>query len=139
MTSQKFLLGTLVGGVVLFVCGFVAYAVLFARFFQANTTVAMLETPIFWALIVGQLGFAALLTYIIGISGNASTSGGFRTGLVVGLFTVIGFDFTMFGTHATGTLQATVVDVGIFTLLMAIGGAAIGAVTGRGAAPVRVS
>jgi hypothetical protein len=131
MTSQKFVLGTIVGGVVLFLLGYLAYGLLLADFFAANSTTPMLETPVFWALILGQLGFSALLTYAIATSGVRGVSGGFRVGLVVGLFAVIGFDFTMFATQGGTNLQGTVTDVVVFGILMGIGGAAIGAVATR--------
>ncbi len=133
MTSQKFMLGTIVGGVVLFILGYVAYGLVLASFLDANSTTKMLQVPVFWSLILGQLGLAALLTYVIGISGGVGLGEGLRVGLVVGLFVVIGFDFTLYGTQPIMNLAATICDVVVFTILMGIAGATIGAVASRGA------
>lgn len=137
MTSQKFVLGTIVGGVVLFVLGYATYGLALNSFFAANSIVAMLQTPVFWSLILGQLGLAALLTYVIGTSAGAGLAGGFKTGLIVGLLGAIGLDFTMYGTQPIMNLQGVVADVVVFTILMAVAGAAVGAVVAPGPATTR--
>jgi len=68
MDTKKFITGTLVGGVAYFFLGFLFYVVLFEGFFQSNmgsaTGVQKTDDMVWWALILGNLASAALLSFI---------------------------------------------------------------------------
>ncbi len=59
MDSKRLLTGTLVGGVVMAVMGFLLYEVLFASFMEAQMAITPLETPIWWAAILSAVAHGA--------------------------------------------------------------------------------
>lgn len=135
MNAQRFTVATVVGGIAMFVLGFVIWVVLFAGFFEANSTTGwMKDPPAFWAVGIGQLGFAALLTLVIGKwAGTVGAGPGMKTGALVGLVAAIGVDFTMYGTADLTNLTATLVDIPLVAIQTGIAGAVIGWVLARGA------
>lgn len=133
MDTKKFIIGTLVGGVAFFLLGFVVYAVLLEGFFTANagsaTGVNRTDDMVWWALILGNLSAAALLTYIFLKWAHISTfSSGLRAGAVIGFFINVSWDFVMYGTSNLMNLSATLVDILAWTVVIAIVGGIIGAV-----------
>ncbi len=69
MDTQKFTIGTLVGGIVYFLLGYLVYGLLLAGFFQSHSvavagSMKKMEEFVWWALILGNFAGAALLTYI---------------------------------------------------------------------------
>ncbi len=135
MNGQKFLVATVAGGIALFVLGFILWGLLFMSFFQAHATAdVMKEVPTFWALILGQLSFAALLTVIIGKwAGTTGVVPGMKTAALVGLLMALGIDFTLFATAEMMDLTATLVDPLLVTVQSGGAGAVIGGLLGRGA------
>ena len=136
MDNKKFLSGTLVGGVVNFLLGFVFYVVLFQGFFEANagsaTGVAKAEMA-WWPLILGNLALAALITYIFLNWANISSfAGGLKAGAIIGFLMALGYDMIMFDTTNIMTLTGSLVDVAISTIMWAITGGVIGAILGSG-------
>lgn len=138
MNTSKFLVGTLVGGVVFFLLGFIVYALLLESFFAAHagsaTGVTKTEMQ-FWPLILGNLAHAALLSYIFLKWANIKTFGaGFSAGLTIGFLIALGFDMIMYDTSNIMDLTGTVTDVIVYSLLSAIAGGVIGLVLGMGKA-----
>ena len=87
MDAKKWLTGTVVGGIVLWLLGMLIWQVLFSDFFTANAggaTDLVREAPIYWAGIVGTLAISALVTTALGWDGSLSLSGGFKVGATVG-------------------------------------------------------
>ena len=131
MTTQRFAIGTLVGGLVLFFLGYLIFGVVFADFFAANTGTAtgVPKDPIdFVSLAIGQLAWGAALTLILGWASVTSVGQAARTSASVGLLFFFGVDLTMFATTNTSTLQAAVVDPILAAVLFGVAGAAIAAV-----------
>ena len=139
MTTQRFALATVVGGITLFVLGFLIYGVLLMDFFAANTgsaTGALREVPLFWSLGLGELALAALLTLAIGgWARKASAADGLKTGAVVGLLLSLAVGLTFYGVTNMSNLTATLTDIVVGTVRLALAGAAIGAVLSKGASP----
>jgi len=68
MKTKKLLVGTLVGGLVMWLLGLLIWRGLLADFFAANAGAAtdlVRDTPIYWAGILGTLALAALVTLAI--------------------------------------------------------------------------
>lgn len=132
MSTKKFVLATLAGGITVFVVGAAIYGFLAAGFFEANqgsAIGAMKETPDFVYLFLGQLVFGALLTVIIGKwAGQAGAGAGFRIGAVTGLLVGLGIDLTMFGVTNLSNLTATLVDPILVLVQLGVGGAVVGLV-----------
>jgi uncharacterized membrane protein len=132
--NTRFVVAALLGAVSLFVLGFVLWGVLLMDFFQANViTDVMKETPDpFWALIVGHLAYATLLTLVIGVwSGATGAIPAMKTAAVVGLLMAVSVDFTMLATAEILNLTASVVDPLVTTVQSAVTGAVIGWWLGR--------
>jgi hypothetical protein len=134
MTTQRFAIGTLVGGLVLFFLGYLVFGVVFADFFAANagTATGVPKMPFdFVSLAIGQLAWGAALTLILGWASASSVGRAAKVSAIVGLLFFFGIDLTMFATTNTSTLKATVVDPILAAALFGIAGAAIAAVTRR--------
>ena len=131
MTTQRFAIGTVVGGLVLFFLGYLIFGVVFADFFAANagTATGVPKEPIdFVSLAIGQLAWGAALTLILGWANVSSVGQAARVSALIGLLLFFGFDLTMFATSNTSTLKAAVVDPILAAALFGVAGAAIAAV-----------
>ncbi len=134
MDTKKFITGTLVGGIAYFILGYLFYGLLLEGFFEANAGSAadagrQPEDIVWWALILGNFAFAALITYIFVKWAHISTfKGGLKAGAVIGLLMALSMDLIMYATNNLMSLTGVVVDVIVATLLSAIIGGVIGAV-----------
>ena len=134
MTMQRLLMGTVVGGIVLFFLGYLVFGIVFADFFAANagTATGVQKDPFnFVALGIAQLAWAAALTLILKWAAPRNIGQGAMVAGISGLLLFIGFDLTMFATSNTSTLTATLVDPILASLLFAVAGGAITAVAGK--------
>ena len=134
MAAQRLLIGTVVGGIVLFFAGYLIFGIVFASFFAANagTATGVTKDPFnFVALGIGQLAWGAALTLILSWAGVKSIGQGATTAGIAGLLLFLGFDLTMYATSNTSNLTATLVDPILAAVLFALAGAAIAAVNGK--------
>lgn len=136
MTTQRFALATVAGFVTLFLLGFLTYGLLLADFFAASAgagIAAMRDPPLIWAIALGELLAAALLTIVIGRWAGARTAGeGAKIGATFALLLALSVGLTLYGVMTTSTLASTFVDVIVSTIRFAIAGGVIGAVLARG-------
>lgn len=135
MSTQKFVLATVAGGVTLFALGGIFYGMLLMDFFLANSgtaTGAMKETPDWFHLVLGELVFAALLTTVLGkwaqVSGAAQ---GFTVGATFGVLLSVALGLTYLGTMNITTPAAAMVDVVVSAIRSGGAGAVIGAIVAR--------
>ena len=134
MDPKKFVVGTVVGAVVLFFAGYLIFNTILGGFFAANAGSAMgvARTPMMlWSIAVGCVGFAALICFSMGTRAASGLAGGAQVGAVIGLLLAIFVDFVMYGTTNVNNLTATVVDPIATAVLGAIGGAVIGLVISK--------
>jgi len=128
MTTQRIVLGTVVGGLVLFFLGYLTYGIVFARFFEANAGSASgvnREPFNFVALAIGQLAWGAVLTLILGWSRVSSVAEGIKAGALAGLLFFLGIDLTLYATTNISNLTASLVDPILAAVLFGVTGAAI--------------
>ena len=139
MDSKKFLIGTLVGGISFFLLGYLFYGVALNGFFTTHSiapagSMKAMSDFSWWALILGNLAGAALLTWIFLKLGTVRSFGsGFSTGAVIGFFTALSWNLIGYATGNRLDLTATLADVVVSALLNGIVGGIIGAVLGMGA------
>jgi hypothetical protein len=132
---KKMLIGTVVGGVTFFLLGGLIYAVILGNFYEANlgsATGVLRELPILWAMVVSQLGMAAVVTYVFLLSDVASASNGLKTGAILGLLLGIAISFDLYSVTNWSNSTVAFVEPIVWVVRTALAGAAIGWALGRG-------
>jgi len=127
MDSKRLVIGTIVGGIALYIVGYIFWAMVFADFFAANSGSAsgvMRDSEILWAGVVGALAYAMLLTLSIESQSGSSVMSGAKVGAVVGMLIWMTADFTLYGLQNVNNLTGTVAD----TALEFVRGGIVGAV-----------
>lgn len=127
MNIKRLVIGSIVGTVVLYLLGMLIWQMLFSDFFDANAGSAMgvdRETPIVWAVVLGSLCYAVLLTLALEVSGKKGVGGGLLVGAVVGALIWGTADFILFGVTNLNTLTGAIAD----TVLEGVRGAITGGV-----------
>ena len=137
MNTNKFLVGGIIGGVTNFFLGWLIYGMLLMNFMQSHSNNASgvfrtEETMIWWALIIGNLAFGFLLSYILNKSNVNSAMAGATVGAVVGFLMSLAIDFSIYAQINLWDTTAMAVDIIASTVMSAIAGAAIGWYLGRG-------
>jgi hypothetical protein len=129
--SQRTALAALAGGVTLFVLGYVCYVLLLGDFF-AGQGAAGLAQPILWAIFLGELALAVLVTYVFNQWATISTfAGGFKAGAVLGALLGLNYGLVQFGAMGAITLTGAAVDTVVTLVRVGIAGGVIGLVLGR--------
>jgi hypothetical protein len=135
MNTKKFLIGSLIGGGILFLLGFLFYVALLGSFFEAHSSSAgtyMKDPPDMLFIILGNLAEGALLTYIfLKWAGITTAATGAQAGALIGVLIGLGWDLIMYGTSTLMDLTGTLADVIVVTIMMAAAGAAVGWYLGR--------
>ena len=135
MDTKRLIIGTIVGGIVLYILGYLIWELVFADFFAANAgsaTGVYRDNPVIWALALGTLSYAALLTLAIGTRGGSTTIvDGLKIGAIVGFLMWFGSDFIHYGIANIANLTATIADSLLELVRAGISGAIIAAVLGK--------
>ncbi len=132
MNASKFVVGSIVGGIVIFVLGYVTYVLLLGNFFEANSgaaAAAMREVPLYWGIAAGCILEAALICYVLG--GRSGVAAGLKTGVILGLLVGYATQFFSYGTRTDTTMTVALVDPLVGAVLTGIAGAVIGLVVGK--------
>ena len=134
MDVKRAVAGVLIGTIVLYVTGQVIFNILFADFYAANagsaTGVPRAER-LEWAVIVGGVAYAALITYTMSRRLSSLTvAKGAWIGAVVGFLLWATVDFVFYGSNNLSNLTVTIVDPILEFVHGGMGGAAIAAVLG---------
>ncbi len=134
MDIKRFIIGTVVSAITLYILGYVIWELVFADFFAANAgsaTGVYRDNPVIWALALGTLSYAALLTLAIETrAGTATIVDGLKVGAIVGFLMWFGADFIHYGIANTSNLTATIADSLLELIRAGISGAVIAAVLG---------
>ena len=128
MNIKRLIIGCVIGTLALQLLGMLIFQNIFAEFFEANSGSAMgvdRDAPIVWALIVGNLFYAMLLTLALETrSASKSLVDGLKIGVVVGALLWGTADFVLYGLTNLSTLTGMVAD----TLLEGVRGGIAGGV-----------
>ncbi len=128
MDTKRFMTGTVVGGIAMFVLGILIFDVALADFYAANAgsaTGVARDAPLVWAIALGTFALAALVTLVIGHAGASGVSDGFKAGAVVGFLVWFGTDFIHYGNSNVWSPTLTIVDPLLEFVRTGIGGAVI--------------
>lgn len=133
MDIKKLITGTIVGGILFFLLGWLVYGMLLQDFMKHNPGEIGLigrKEENFTFLIAGQVLQGLLLTYILIKANVSSLDGGLIMGAVTGLLLAAAIDCTIYGTTIIMSKKGIAADVIASTAIWAITGAVIGAVAG---------
>ncbi len=132
---KKPLIATVAGGIAFLLLGGLIYQVILAGFYEANLGSAvgvMREMPIWWALGVGQLGLAAVVTYVFLRADVTTAMDGLKTGAIFGLLFGIALAFELYGVTNWSNLTVAFVEPFVTATRIGLGSAVIGWVLGMG-------
>ena len=135
MDIKRFIIGTVVGAITLYALGYLIWELAFADFFAVNAgsaTGVVKDPQVIWALALGTLSYAALLTLAIGTrAGSATIVEGLKIGAIVGFLMWFSVDFIHYGIGNVSNLTATIADSLLELIDAGISGAVIAAVLGK--------
>jgi len=132
MNSQKLITGGIVGGIALFLLGWVFFGILLKDFFADNGSPAS-ANMVWWALALGNLLLGFLLAYVLSKANIRSAGTGAATGLVVGLLMSAGFNLIRYAVSVEIIAKKVIAaDVAAITVMWTIAGAIVGWVLGSG-------
>lgn len=126
MNLTKFLLGTLVGGIVYLLLGWLFYGVLFTNIYPPH------ETERMSFMIFGSLAYGALISYIFNKWAGISTwATGAKAGAIIGLLAALWMNFFMYSGMAEVNYQNFALDAVLNLVIGAIVGAGVAMVSGK--------
>jgi hypothetical protein len=131
MTGKRLLIGTLVGGITLFLLGRLFWGFLFADFFTANAGSATgvgRDAVLLWASILGIMSISCLVTLALGWSGASSLLDGLKTGAIVGFLVWFGVNLIFYANFNLSNLTGALVDPVLELIRTGIAGAVIAGV-----------
>ncbi len=135
MDTMRLIIGTFVGVITLYVLGYLIWELAFGDFFAANRGSAIgveRDTLVIWAVALGTVSYAALLTLAIGTrAGSATIVEGLKIGAIVGFLMWFGVDFIHYGIANVSNLTAAIADSLLELIRAGISGAVIAAVLGK--------
>jgi hypothetical protein len=127
--DMKILKGTLIGGIVFFLLGWLVYGILLADFMTSNYNQCAyrpMEEMVWWAMILSNLIYAYFLTLILKWTGAQGLLDGLKTGALVGLLFAATIDFSFYAmTTMFYNMGAILVDLIASTAMTAAIGIAI--------------
>jgi hypothetical protein len=138
MNMKRFAVAALVGGITMWGVGYLIWGLVFADFFAANAgsaTGVARDATLQWAIALGSLFLAVLITLAVSGAGGSSVGEGFKLGATVGFLVWFGVDFISYGVTNIWNLTATIADSLLGVVLSGIGGAVIAVVLGRNGQP----
>jgi len=136
MDAKRMAVGSVAGGVVLYLVGYLMFTLALADFYAANagsaTGVARDGGDVFWAMALANLAYGALITFAMeNRTGALSLGRGAMIGAVVGFLLWFTVDFVFFSTTNLANLTRTIIEPFMEVVHGGIAGAAIAAVLSK--------
>jgi len=132
VNTKQLTVGIVVGTIVSMIVGYIIWDVLVADFFASNmgsATGVMRDTQLLWAVIIGTVGYTALIALALNTqSGEPTIMGGLKIGAIVGFLVWFSVDFILLGIMNVNTLTVAIVDPILEAIRAGVTGAAIAAV-----------
>jgi len=135
MGNNKILLAGFLGGVTLFVLGFLIYGFLLMQFMADNAggpgvNKTMEEMSFGW-LIISNLASGYFLAVVLGKYAHITTAmAGAQASALIGFLMALGVDTAMFATTNLYNMKGMVTDIIVWTVMCSITGAVVAAVLG---------
>lgn len=99
---------------------------------MGSATGVMRELPVWWALVVSELGLAAVVTYVLLHAGVTTASGGLKTGALFGLLFGIAIAFSLYAVTNWSNVTVAFVEPFVTAVRIALGATVIGWTLGMG-------
>jgi hypothetical protein len=133
MDITKFILASLIGGVVLFLLGGLFYAVLFMDYFNAVAAPGVYKAePVMWSILIGELFAGAFLSLIFTRWASIKTFvTGLKNGALIGIILGLGMGFTFYGAANMYDIPSMLFDAVLGAIRFGIAGGFIGWFLGR--------
>ncbi len=138
MKTNKILIAGLIGWVVAFLFGFIAYDLILGSFFSQNGGSAMgafkSESELLWIpLLLGHLSWGLFFALIFGRWANISTFiTGAKAGAVLGFLVSFTVDMINYGSTNVMNLNYVLADIAVMTVMGALVGGVVAWFLGRG-------
>ena len=131
MSSKKFLAGGIAGGIAFFLLGYLVFGTLLVDFMKAhsNSTSGAFRADtdiVWWSMVVGNLAYGFLFSYVIGKAGEHSVSGGFKTGAITALLFYTAMNCIHYALMNLSDTTLLAVDIAAGTVVGGIVGAIVG-------------
>ena len=130
MDAKRVAIGTVVGGVTMFLVGSLIWNIGYWNAVLDAAGVAR-EPQLLWANALSNVLAAALLTFTIERGGSSTIGGGVRIGAIVGFLVWSGVDLAFYANTTIFDLTAIIIDPLLAGVHFGIGGGVIAAVLGR--------
>jgi len=129
MQNMKILRGTIFGGILYFLLGWLVYGILLMDYYMANTNQCANKSEgemIWWAMIVSTLFAALLLTLILNWAKAKSIADGLITGAIFGSLFTATIDFSFWSmTTMYSSLVPILVEIVVSAIVFALVGMVI--------------
>ena len=126
---MRILRGTVTGGVVFFLLGWLVYGVLLMSYMTANMNQCAarpMEEMVWWSMIASSFLTGLLLTMVLKWAGAKAIVDGAKTGAIFGILIASSIDLGFWSmTKMYNNFTVLVVDVVVYTVMMAVVGAII--------------
>lgn len=128
MNSNKFLIGSLIGGIVAFIAGGLLYGLIFAKMLaELCPGMVTVQKNDMVPLVIGNFATGTLLAYIFEKwAGIRTWVAGGMAGATIGALMGLSFDSMMHGTTTLFSWGGVALDVVISAILWGVTGAVIG-------------
>ena len=132
MDAKRLAIGTVVGGIAMFVVGYLIWNILLDYWNGAFDAAGVArEAQLLWAVVLSNIAAAALITLAIERGGSSTIGGGVKIGAMVGFLVWGGVALVHYADMTIFDLTAICVDSLLASVHFAIGGGVIAAVLGR--------
>ncbi len=132
MDAKRLAIGTVVGGIAMFVVGYLIWNILLNYWNGAFDAAGVArEAQLLWVNALSHVPAAALITLAIERGGSSTIGGGVKIGAIVGFLVWSSVDLAFYANTTIFDLTAICVDSLLASVHFAIGGGVIAAVLGR--------
>ncbi len=126
--NTKTLVGAVIGGLALFVMGFLIYDLLLADYFAISIARTPPNLPV---IIIGEIVFGYLITSTLSNAGATSVSDGAKSAAMLGFIIGVGLGLIQYGATTITDLTHYLADAVVWAVRWAVAGAAVGWWLGR--------
>lgn len=124
--NSKTLIGSVLGGVTLFIMGYLVYMVVLG---DMNLRGLMGEPNLPW-IIAGEIVFGYFITWVIGVSSASGVQGGAKAAAITGFIIGLAINLILIG-EGNAEMTNGLIDAVVWAVRWGVAGAVVGWWTGR--------